>query len=704
MNRNLQKWILKAGVALTLLISANSWSQTYYNLQWPANGSITETGSMTAYAQAWQEGVTEAAGAGAGLEAWIGISPEGENSNPNTWTMWVPATFNIQVGNNDEFMASIGANLAPGTYYYASRFRLNNGSYKYGGFSGGEWNGSSNVSGVLTVASNPDCTTVWYMDADGDGFGGDQTITGCNQPEGYVSANNDCNDSNPNLFNNSDVFVDADGDGYTEGAAADLCYGAELPDGYTHTTLGADCDDSDATVWQSTSLFVDNDGDGYYGDIQDNICWGNEVPEGYVVETLGHDCDDTNANVYNNADLFVDSDGDGYTEGPAADVCYGAEIPEGYAETSLGADCDDTDATKWRTADMYIDGDGDGYHSDNVDAVCYGDTVPAGYSLTTEGFDCDDENASINLGATEITGNGIDENCNGMDDDGVGQHFTHLKASQCGSTLPRIYTALVAEVNTANVTMYRFEVTNTTTGEKQTYVGTDYYVQLTDLDSYEYGTTYSVRVGMDVDGVWQGYGPACSVTTPSLFQGPVAINISQCGTTLAQRNSPIFITGPHFISSTQIRVTNLSTTQSQTITRSESWFTLKMFPALYDYNTSYSIEVRVATTEGYSEWTTACTVTTPGAPAGKFADSTASIKVVAYPNPFNDAFSISIDNTDRAAVQVKVYDMMGKLLEVRDMEANNIEAQRLGSNLPAGVYNVVVTQDGTAESVRVIKR
>ena len=43
----------------------------------------------------------------------------------------------------------------PGTYYYASRFELNNvGAYKYGGYNatgGGFWDGTANVSGVLTI-------------------------------------------------------------------------------------------------------------------------------------------------------------------------------------------------------------------------------------------------------------------------------------------------------------------------------------------------------------------------------------------------------------------------------------------------------------------------------------------------------------------------------------------------------------------------
>src|SRR5690606_7176817 len=141
------------------------------------------------------------------------------------------------------------------------------------------------------------------------------------------------------------------------------------------------------------------------------------------------------------------------------------------------------------------------------------------------------------------------------------------KASQCGATLPAIYKAIVADATIADVTMYYFEVTNTSTTDVQTTNATVNYLQLTSLADYQYDTTYSVRVGVDVNGVWQGWGPACSVSTPSLFSGPVAVVIPQCGTTLAAIQSPIFITGPNFISSYEIRVTNQSTLAEQAITR-----------------------------------------------------------------------------------------------------------------------------------------
>jgi Secretion system C-terminal sorting domain/GEVED domain/Ig-like domain CHU_C associated/Fibronectin type III domain len=139
-------------------------SPDYVNLQFPATLTFSQGGSGTVYGQIYEGGLTDVApnitGQAPGVTAWVGISPIGSNTNPNTWTTWIPATWNSgSVGNNDEYQATIGATLLPGTYYYATRFRLNSGAYVYGGIdssnNGNFWNGTVYNSGVLTVTPPP---------------------------------------------------------------------------------------------------------------------------------------------------------------------------------------------------------------------------------------------------------------------------------------------------------------------------------------------------------------------------------------------------------------------------------------------------------------------------------------------------------------------------------------------------------------------
>lgn len=115
------------------------------NVQFPNTSpqQIDLGDTFDVYAQTLEPGVTDAAGQGAGIESWIGYNTINNDPDANdaTWT-WVPATYNVDAGNNDEYTAEIGSGLAVGTYYYASRFRLNGGPFVYGG-TGGIWSGDS---------------------------------------------------------------------------------------------------------------------------------------------------------------------------------------------------------------------------------------------------------------------------------------------------------------------------------------------------------------------------------------------------------------------------------------------------------------------------------------------------------------------------------------------------------------------------------
>lgn len=140
----------------TLTVNPQTAQIDWCNLQWPESGSITSGGTFDVYAQVYEPGITNNVGQGASIDAWIGFSTS--NTNPSTWTNWVSAAYNGDAGNNDEYFVNIATGLAPGTYYYASRFKYGFADYVYGGYSstgGGFWDGTNNVSGVLTVNAPP---------------------------------------------------------------------------------------------------------------------------------------------------------------------------------------------------------------------------------------------------------------------------------------------------------------------------------------------------------------------------------------------------------------------------------------------------------------------------------------------------------------------------------------------------------------------
>jgi hypothetical protein len=147
----------QVAVATGTTVMNDTWggSINWANLQWPGTGSIEAGGAFDVYMQAYiPNGITAAAGATYGLQAWIGYSTS--NTDPSTWTDWIPAPFFGQSFSNDEFKADLGSVISsPGTYYYASKFQFGNMPFVYGGFnsesSGGIWDGTLNVSGVLTI-------------------------------------------------------------------------------------------------------------------------------------------------------------------------------------------------------------------------------------------------------------------------------------------------------------------------------------------------------------------------------------------------------------------------------------------------------------------------------------------------------------------------------------------------------------------------
>jgi len=140
----------------------------YYGLQYPGSATIVQDESVTVYGQVYEAGLTNVepgySGQGEGVQAWVGISTV--DTDPATWSTsaWSIASHDAGfIGNNDQYMAQIGAGLEPGTYYFATRFRLNDGAYVYGGFNdddpantyGQIWNGTSQTSGVLTITPAP---------------------------------------------------------------------------------------------------------------------------------------------------------------------------------------------------------------------------------------------------------------------------------------------------------------------------------------------------------------------------------------------------------------------------------------------------------------------------------------------------------------------------------------------------------------------
>ncbi|MBC8884204.1 lamin tail domain-containing protein [Flavobacterium piscinae] len=110
----------------------------YAVVQFPnTTQNILEGGSLTVYIRAYEPGLTTLSGEQSNLFGWVGYSSTDDDPSNPGWT-WVPATFNTEYGNDDEYQATLSS-LPIGTYYYAGRFQIGTGPFVYAG-SGGNWN------------------------------------------------------------------------------------------------------------------------------------------------------------------------------------------------------------------------------------------------------------------------------------------------------------------------------------------------------------------------------------------------------------------------------------------------------------------------------------------------------------------------------------------------------------------------------------
>ncbi|WP_412464521.1 T9SS type A sorting domain-containing protein [Flavobacterium mekongense] len=595
------------------------------------------------------------------------------------------------------------------------------------------------LSGSATVTVSPNVT--YYADNDGDGFGNPSVsqVTCTGAPANYVTNNLDSND---NLL----TYEDIDGDGFGTTTLA--------PSGAINNT---DCDDNDNTKNATFSFYEDVDGDGVgFGSLVSGVCAvdANTPPAGYSL---------------------------------------------------INTDCSPNDGATYQEGTFYTDADGDNYAvNNNTVTLCYGATEPTGYSALNLGVDCDDTIGAINPGAVEVLYNGFDDNCNGVLDEG-NQIIANMV--NCGTTLSTL-SSLIYCVSTPGVNGYRFEVTNTVTNQVQTIDKPAQFFSLTELASYDYATTYSVRVMVRKasNNVWLGYySSACLYSTPPVISPAGGAGTTQlqnyCGQTLPAISTILSTTSLPGATGYRFRVTDTNTNAVQTITRTLPWFTLTMLSA-YNYGATYAIDVAVKTTGNYSDYGASCFVSTPAVPTltnycggaivpgkGTFIatssldrvtayeftvdryneffelvstsvvvksinrfnfnditnytpNTTYSVRVrvftagswsaygdaceivspgtaregetkavdsslfsvVAYPNPYDYQFSIRLESASEAPVTIKVYDMIGKLIETREVNTADIPVQSLGEAYPTGVYNVVITQEDNTRALRMIKR
>lgn len=465
----------------------------------------------------------------------------------------------------------------------------------------------------------------------------------------------------------------------------------------------------------------------------------------------------------------------------------------------------------------YADADDDGYGvTEDFILAC----EPSGNFTALLSGDCNDNNPLINPGATEVCFDGIDQNCDGSDSDGCPVVVTITR--NCGVTLSQPFASILCSVpnlsayGTGFTLGYRFKVTNTATNVTVELDRTVNNFNLSLASNFAYNTAFIVEAAAIVNGFVQPYlGSSCTITTPAIVTNQ--LSSTQCGTTLPELNSRInasaILGAIHY--RFRIALSDAPTTYEYYISPYPSMRLNVLNQLPLNYGKTYLISVQALYTingvEGYSDFGTECSVSTPPVssvvlspsacgqtlvasnsristnavlnatlyrfrvalasnpgvteditgvnPSFRLSSLTGTVPfldgtpylvsvqaevtidgdvflttfgapcvittpsgedqiltkevvvselqefaVLAYPNPFRDAFALNIKTSATAPIQMAIYDMTGRLLETKSLTVDQATNTSIGSNYPSGVYQVVVSQGDQLQTVRVIKQ
>ncbi|MFN3755683.1 MAG: MopE-related protein [Flavobacterium sp.] len=299
---------------------------------------------------------------------------------------------------------------------------------------------------------------------------------------------------------------------------------------------------------------------------------------------------------------------------------------------------------------------------------------------------------------------------------------TTLAASSCNTVLASM-TSLVRANTVTSTISYEFAVSLIEGGIP---VGSTTIVrpnaafnmtQLTGIDlkfAAEYEVSVRVLLPTSSGDQWSDYGAVCSVFTPQALESFVEGCSAETGLSPATLNTTIY-TRPAsgLVTEYQFRLVNEALSYDVTISSTFRTFRLSDFNAVSPLTAGASYTATVDyELYGFFYGGKDCNITVPGgAKMANINEQTPALvdifdgfKAIASPNPFNGSFHLSVYTNSTESVKVAIYDMTGRLLETKEATVDNLNNQTFGELYPAGVYNIVVTQDEEMQTVRAIKK
>jgi hypothetical protein len=282
---------------------------------------------------------------------------------------------------------------------------------------------------------------------------------------------------------------------------------------------------------------------------------------------------------------------------------------------------------------------------------------------------------------------------------------------QCGSTLTAMNQWITASY-VPIVTAYRFRVTRVvgglSVGMAQEITQPTNKFNMAQLSGILYASSYRVEVSLrNTDGTFLPYNLPCDIQTPA---HPVTqLRASQCTIYQVTSNSELLIADA-VAGATMYRFRVYNNVYDAYYDTPFNRFTLNNFLGIVPNREIYSVQVAVKfpNEPNFGPFGKACNIKSPmqarTISSVNELDVVAVFEAVAYPNPFENYFSLDVKTTSDANIQIKVYDMIGKLLENKMATPSEVQNLTIGSEYPSGIYSIIVTQESNNKILRIIKR
>ncbi len=452
------------------------------------------------------------------------------------------------------------------------------------------------------------------------------------------------------------------------------------------------------------TYYADADNDGYGNPaVTQDVCDGSGAPAGYVADNT--DCDDTKSTVHPGAVEIgynlIDDDCDGQIdEGfpPKVTVLQGAQCnsvltaidSQITANIVAGAQ-----GYRWRITTM---------NGPSAGQIQFLDTALRTMKLTQLVNYAFNTQYKVEV-AVYFSGflqPFTPSTCT------VSTPAAATQLSNCGQTLTSSSDVIYANI-VPFATGYKFRITDATnplmTQEIERPIR-EFRMNLVTAFTVQFGKSYNVEVAVkNTDGSYLPYGNVCSVGMP-VFP-TTSLQDSQCDNFSVPTNStPVYATSyPGAIG----YVFNLSGSGLPVagieVTKTVRTFNLSDFAGQLQPGATYNVKVRLIfnAADLPGPYGKTCSITVPGL-SRVAATPKAAFSATVYPNPFAENFGIGLVSSVKDKIDVKVYDMTGRLLDSRNVDVSDMESLQLGDGYPSGVYNVIVSQGDDVKTLRVIKR